>query len=152
MDRDEERRIEWDCTQLVTAFYAALDEKRYEDLAGLFAVDGIWNRLGVDLVGREAILQALGTRVDWLTAHIVTNTRVAVRDMNHADTVQYITLYRHEDWAADAGPAPVVLPLGVLKHWDTHVRVGSTWKIASKRSHAIMANRERVTHYDKKAR
>lgn len=149
MDRDAARAIEWDCTQLVHAFYLALDEKRYEDLAGLFAESGVWNRLGKDLVGREMILGAMKGRADWLTAHLVTNVRVNVVDESNADTVQYVTLYRHEGWSPDKGPAPVVLPLGVLKHWDRHVRVDGVWRIAHKRSRAIMTDRQRVTHYDR---
>jgi hypothetical protein len=149
MEREIARAIEWDCTQLVTGFYCALDEQRYDDLAGLFATDGVWNRLGKDLVGGAAILEAMRTRKDWLTAHLVTNIRINVLDPEHAETIQYITLYRHEGWTPDMGPAPVVLPLGILKHWDKHVRIGGIWKIAHKRSRAMMADRSRVTHYDK---
>ena len=150
MDRDTARGIEWDCAQLVTAFYGALDEQRYEDLANLFVTEGgIWNRLGKDLVGSQAILAAMKTRTDWLTAHLVTNIRVNVIDKDHAETIQYITLYRHEEWKPEAGPAPVVPPLGILKHWDKQFRVGQDWKIAHKRSRAMMVDRARVTHYDK---
>lgn len=149
MQRDVARAIEWDCTQLVYSFYGALDEQRYEDLANLFVDGGVWNRLGKDLVGRDAILAAMKSRKDWLTAHLVTNVRVNVVDETHAETIQYITLYRHEGWAPEKGPAPVVLPLGVLKHWDKHQCIGGVWRIAHKRSRAIMTDRLRVTHYDK---
>lgn len=149
MDRDQARSVEWDCARLVTEFYCALDEKRYKDLAALFTQDGVWNRLGVDLTGPDAILESMATRTDWLTAHLVTNIRIQIVDQNRVDTTQYITLYRHEGWQPEAGPPPVVLPLGVLKHWDTHVRIGTEWKIARKISRAIMADRARVTHYDK---
>ena len=149
MEREVARAIEWDCAQLVTAFYGALDEQRYEDLAGLFASDGVWNRLGKDLVGGAAIMKAMQTRTDWLTAHLVTNIRVSVVDADHAETTQYITLYRHEGWKPEMGPAPVVLPIGILKHWDKHVRIGGVWRIAHKRSRAMMADRSRVSHYDK---
>jgi hypothetical protein len=150
MDRDEIRKIEWDCSKLVNEFYCALDEKRYEDMANLFAPEGIWNRLGVDLKGPQQILSSMEMRSDWLTAHLVTNTRVRVLLSNHAETTQYITLYRHEGWAPEHGPASVVLPLGVLKHWDSHVKVGSEWKIAKKVSQAIMIDRSRVSKYNKK--
>ena len=150
MDADEIRKIEWDCSRLVNEFYCALDEKRYPDLANLFAPDGIWNRLGVDLKGPEKILESMDTRSDWLTAHLVTNTRVRVISQDRAETTQYITLYRHEGWAPEQGPPAVVLPLGVLKHWDSHVRIGGAWKIAKKVSQAIMIDRSRVSKYDKK--
>ena len=150
MDRDLVRNIEWDCVRLVNEFYCALDEKRYEDLANLFAPEGIWNRLGIDLKGPPQILASMDTRSDWLTAHLVSNTRVRVLSQDHAETTQYITLYRHEGWVPEHGPAAVVLPLGVLKHWDTHVRIDGDWKIAKKVSQAIMIDRSRVSKYDKK--
>ena len=149
MERDATRAVEWECSRLVNAFYGALDEKRYDALANLFTSDGVWNRLGKDLVGPAGILAAMQERTDWLTAHIVTNIRVDVVDADHAETIQYITLYRHEGWQPEQGPAPVVLPLGILQHWDKHVRVGGNWKIAHKRSRAMMVDRTTVTHYDK---
>jgi hypothetical protein len=150
MNRDLIRHIEWDCVRLVNEFYCALDEKRYEDLANLFAPDGVWNRLGVDLKGPPQILSSMEERSDWLTAHLVTNTRVKVLSQDHAETTQYITLYRHEGWSPERGPAAVVLPLGILKHWDTHVRTEDGWKIARKVSQAIMIDRVRVSKYDNK--
>lgn len=149
MDRNAMRAIEWDCTRLVTEFYGALDEKRYEDMANLFAPDGIWNRLGVDLKGPAQILAAMTSRADWLTAHLVTNVRVKILSDTRAETTQYITLYRHEGWSPEKGPAEVVLPLGVLKHNDEHVLVHGEWKIAKKVSRAIMVDRSRVSKYDK---
>lgn len=149
MDRQAARQIEWDCTQLIYSFYGYLDENRYEDLANLFAPDGCWTRLGEPLVGPQAILEAMREREDWLTAHLVSNVRVKVFDAARAETVQYITLYRHEGYDPKSGPAPVVLPLGVLRHADQLVCIKGTWKFQLKTSRAIMTDRQRVTHYDK---
>ena len=149
MNRDSERAIQWDCTQLIVSFYKFLDEKRYQDLANLFAPDGAWTRLGTQLVGPKAIAEAMSEREDWLTAHIVTNIRVEVIDADHAETTQYVTLYRHEGWSEKDGPAPVVLPLAVLRHRDKLVRQDGTWKFRQKTSRAIMTDRTRVTHYDR---
>ena len=84
MDRNDQRAIEWDCTQLLIRFYSLLDEKNYEALADLFADDGVWVRLGRELVGGPAILAAMSERDDWLTAHLVSNIRIDIID---ADTV-----------------------------------------------------------------
>ena len=70
MDRENARAIEWDCAKLVHEFYCALDDQRYSDLANLFAPAGVWNRLGIDLIGPHAILQAMTSRADWVTAHL----------------------------------------------------------------------------------
>ena len=150
MNRDEERAIEWDCTQLLYEFYACLDEKRYDDLGNLFVADGVWVRLGQELTGPDNIKAAMAERDDWLTAHLVTNARIFVRDNDHADTTQFITLYRHEGVDPAAGPSPVVLPLGILRHRDQLVRAAGRWKFKRKTSRAVMVNRTTVTHYDKK--
>jgi len=84
VDPSERRAIEWDCTQLLIRFYGLLDEKRYEEMAGLFADDGVWVRLGKELVGGPAIVAAMAERDDWLTAHLVSNIRIDIID---ADTV-----------------------------------------------------------------
>lgn len=149
MDRSEERAIEWDCTRLITSFYMLLDEKRYDELAGLFAADGAWVRLGEELVGPDAIVAAMEEREDWLTAHLVSNIRIDIIDADNVETTQYVTLYRQEGQAGADGPAPVVPPLGVLRHRDTLVRDGAGWKFKRKTSRAIMTDRARVTHYDR---
>lgn len=150
MERSMARAIEWDCAQHILKFYRCLDEKRYEDLVELFAEDGAWVRLNTELAGKDKIREAMRERDDWLTAHVVTNVCVDIIDENHANTTQYITLYRHEGWDESKGPAPVVLPLGVLRHRDQLVRIDGQWKFKRKTSRAIMVNRERVTFYDKK--
>lgn len=149
MNREQERAIEWDCIQVLYEFYACLDEKRYDDLVDLFVEDGTWVRLGKELTGPQNIKAAMVEREDWLTAHLVTNARVSVRDENRADTVQYITLYRQEGVDRTAGPSPVVLPLAILCHRDQLVRAGGKWKFKRKTSQAVMVNRATVKHYDK---
>ena len=59
MDRDQERAIEWDCTQIVNKFYNSLDARRYDDLVNCFTEDGVWKRQGNELQGRAAILSAM---------------------------------------------------------------------------------------------
>jgi hypothetical protein len=151
MDRETARAIEWDCTQLVIRFYGALDGKRYQDLVGLFTEDGVWVRLGKELVGPKNMLAEMNERDDWLTAHIVSNIEINIVDADRVETSQYVTLYRHEGWdPAVKGPAPVILPMGILHHRDQIVRDGGVWKFKRKTSRAVMVNRERITHYEKK--
>lgn len=140
---------EWECTQLVYRFYRHLDEGRYDDLAALFVENGVWNRLGRDLVGPAAIRDVMKERKAWLTVHIVTNVQIVLTGDHHAETFQYVTLYRHEGWEDTKGPAPVVPPLAILRHRDQLVCDSGVWKFQRKTSRAIMADRSRVTHYDK---
>ena len=140
MNRDTARAIEWDCAQVVQKFYHCLDHKKYDEMVDLFAEDGAWVRLGKQLKGRETIRKAMRERESWLTAHLVSNLHVTVIDADHAETMQYITLYRHE--GVDTGDAvtaqPVVLPLAVLRHRDKLVRERGAWKIQNKSSQQIM--------------
>jgi uncharacterized protein (TIGR02246 family) len=141
MDRDQARAIEWDCAQVVQKFYHCLDHKKYDEMADLFAEDGTWVRLGKPLQGRENIRKAMRERESWLTAHLVSNLHVTVIDADHAETMQYITLYRHEGVDTGGGKVaaqPVVLPLAVLRHRDRLVRERGTWKIHNKSSQQIM--------------
>ena len=137
MDREAARAIEWDCVQLAHSFYGLLDAKRYGDLVSLFSRDGIWVRLGKP-VPRDELLKTMGEREDWVTAHLVTNLQVHVIDADHAETEQYITLYRHEGWAGKSKPPPVTLPLAVLHHHDRMVREDGVWKIQYKSSKQVM--------------
>ena len=149
MDRIEQRAIEWDCTRLVIDFYRLLDEKRYDELIALFAHDGVWVRLGEELIGAQAILAAMAERADWLTVHVVSNIAIDIIDSDNVESTQYVTLYRHEGREEAAGPAPVVPPLGVLRHRDRLIRLDGLWKLKRKSSRAIMADRRRVRHHDK---
>ena len=145
----ERREIQWDCQQLVHHFYACLDEHRYPELAELFVPDGAWVRLGTELVGPEGILEGIRGRESWLTAHLVSNLQIVVLDRESARSTQYVTLYRHEHWTEEQGPAPVVLPLGILRHRDELVRHQGQWRFRRKTSRAVMVDRQRVTHYEK---
>jgi hypothetical protein len=71
MDSNAQREIEWDCTQPVTAFYGLLDDKRYDALVELFTQDGVWVRLGQDLVGKDRIRAAMAGRDTWITLHVL---------------------------------------------------------------------------------
>lgn len=150
MDRNEARAIEWDCTQLLIKFYNLLDQKRYEELTDLFAPDGVWVRLGEELKGPAGILEGMREREDWLTAHLLSNAQITIQDADNATTYQYVTLYRVEGHDPAKGPGGITLPMGVLCHRDTLVRIGGEWKFRRKTSKAVLANRERVTHYDKR--
>ena len=136
MDKAQVRAIEWDCAQLVQRFYCLLDAKRYDDLVALFSKDGVWVRMRKPLT-RSEILATQSERESWVTAHVVTNLQVRVIDEDRAETEQYITLYREENWSGPAGSPPVSPPRAILHHHDRLVREDGAWKIAHKRSEPI---------------
>ena len=51
LSREAARAIELDCTQVLTRFFNAFDQWRYDDMAAMFASDGVWHRAGKSLKG-----------------------------------------------------------------------------------------------------
>lgn len=150
MTSTDEISAKWACEQLIYRFYWCLDDQLYDDLAGLFSETGTWVRLGKELTGPQQILDAMKERTNWITAHLVTNLHISMKSPTEANSSQYVTLYRHEDWNVADGPAPVVLPLGILRHRDHLVCINGEWKFQKKTSRAVMVDRVRVTHYEKR--
>lgn len=148
MDSSTLRNIEWDCSKLLIKFYNLLDQKRYEEMAALFTSDGVWVRLGKELTGPSGILKEMNEREDWLTVHLVSNIEINVIDQDRAETMQLVVQYRAENYDPATGPAPIVSPMGVLRHRDQLVRDKGAWKFERKTSRAVFVNRQRVTHYD----
>ena len=100
MDRGVIRRgdaIEWDCAQALTRFFNYFDQWRYEDMAGLFAPNGVWHRQGKALQGKDAIVAVLNTRSRTQTVrHVVTNVQIEVTDAMTAEFLLYVTAYIHD--------------------------------------------------------
>jgi hypothetical protein len=139
MDRQQQRDIEWDCAQVVTRFYNALDASRYDDLVDQFAPDGIWKRQGEELAGRDVILAAMQARSDTqVIRHVVTNIEINVVDEDNASSAEYVTIYRHDSGEKLDGPAPLDGPGVIFLYQDKLIRTGDGWKIADKRGRPIM--------------
>jgi SnoaL-like domain len=131
LDREAARAIEWDCTQLLTRFFNAFDQWRYDDMAAMFAPDGVWHRAGKSLKG-ATIMDALNARSRTQTVrHVVTNIEVSVRDASTADFILYVTAYMHDSGAKATKPPKITSPYLLLVVPGTLVRAGDDWKIAS---------------------
>lgn len=139
MDREEERKIEWDCAQVVNRFYNSLDDRRYEALTDCFMEDGVWKRQGKELHGRDAIMSAMEERGDNLVIrHVVTNIEVNIQDSDHVSTSEYVTIYRYDGDEKTEGPAPLDGPGVIFLYKDKMQRTDSGWKISDKRGKPIM--------------
>jgi hypothetical protein len=139
MNRDQERAIEWDCTQVVNKFYNSLDARRYDNLVNCFTEDGIWKRQGNELQGRAAILSAMEERGEHLVIrHIVTNIAVTIEDADHVSTAEYVTIYRYDSDEKLEGPAPLDGPGVIFLYQDKMVRTESGWQMSDKRGRPIM--------------
>lgn len=128
--RDTARAIEWDGTRTLTRFFNYFDQWRYDDMAALFAPDGVWHRQGKALRG-EAILAALNTRSRTQTVrHVITNIQVDIVDDTVADFVLYVTAYMHDTGTKPLSPPKIRAPYLLLVVPGALVKVGDDWKIA----------------------
>lgn len=110
-------------------FCQFLDDRRFEDWAGLFTEDGVFNQLH----GRAAILTMiegaeLASDPDLSRKHVITNAIIDV-DGDEAHSVSDLVMYdRHGDgsWTVQIG-----------KYEDRLVRRGDRWLLADRQLHLI---------------
>jgi hypothetical protein len=130
MSRDAGRAIEWDCAQVLTRFFNYFDQWRYDDMADLFAADGVWHRQDQALTGRAAILAALaGRSTTQRVRHVVTNLQIDVADPDTAASLLYVTAYRHDTGAREAQPPRIRAPYLLLVVPGRLRRTDAGWRI-----------------------
>lgn len=130
-DAAARRAIEWDCAQLLIRFFNAFDAFRYEEMAAMFAPDGVWHRQGKALQGRPAILGALNERLTTQTVrHVITNIDVTVLDADRARFLFYLTAYADDGVAPRGEPPIIAAPFLLLTVPGSYIRIDGRWKIA----------------------
>ena len=93
MTRDEERAIEWDCQKVWRQCYHYVDHHEFEKAAQLFTEDVSWDNAGLELKGRDELLEALyGCLGNDTIRHVLTNMVVNVIDEDHAEAQAYNTV------------------------------------------------------------
>ncbi|MER2537035.1 MAG: nuclear transport factor 2 family protein [Rhizobiaceae bacterium] len=130
LTRDEERAIEQDCQKVLLSLFHAVDEFDYETAISLFVEDGTWHRLGKPYTGHEALRKELNARSPTqVIRHVATNIIVTVIDADHAESVLYVTTYKHDDGVKHDGAVNIQTPLrlGVVR--DRLVRRPEGWRI-----------------------
>lgn len=133
MDRDEERAIEWECQRILTRFCLYGDTRQYDKWVNLFTPDGVWYRLGEELRGHEKLRTAMEARpTAALSRHVLTNVLVTVIDVDHAESVSYKSIYRHEEGETLDKPVPLNGPKWVSVYTDKLVRTDDGWRIQEK--------------------
>jgi len=99
----DRRAIEWDCARLISLYAQLNDAARWEEVAALYARDGLMTRPtapDAPIVGRDAILAAFQARPPRVTCHICTNIVVTVESAQRARGSSAMLLFT----AADAPP------------------------------------------------
>jgi hypothetical protein len=130
MNSESRRAMTQDVERLIIEFFYHLDESRFEELAGLIADDGVWNRQGEALRGPAMVLAALRKRLaGTVTRHVVTNFLIDFPDENQAEASFYMTVFRHDADRRAEGPAAMELPYAVARCRARLVRAPAGWRI-----------------------
>jgi hypothetical protein len=116
-----------------------LDERRYEELADIFATDGVWHRQGRELEGRRMIIETMAERSESLAIrHVLTNVDVSPREDGTIEVFGYVLVFRSSGDAREAGPlAMPSAPSTLQSIRDTYKLVGDSWKILRKEARSV---------------
>ena len=133
MQRNQERKIEYDCHKLIHEYYQYVDRHEFESAAGLFTTDVLWLVLGVKLQGRTALLTGLNASLSEGTIrHVVSNCLVDVIDERHVDVTYYLSIYHTEGikFEDHDGPLPFEGPHRIMDQGDKMVLTKEGWRTA----------------------
>lgn len=136
MNSQDRMLAEWDCIRLSHAFAYNLDHRKYEDLADLFAPDGVWVRHGTRLQGHKEILAAMQTRTQF-TRHVTTGVHFIEMTDKTAKSFAYNMSYfvlGELNLPAPYNPADAML----LDFKDTYVKTEKGWRFAERVTQEIL--------------
>lgn len=124
MTADERRAVEVDCARLVALYANLNDEARWDEVAALYAEDGVMFRptapdAGVE--GRDAILAAFKARPPRKTRHVCSNVVIDVESPTTARGTSAMLLFTGD-------PAPLV-----GSFHDRFVLTADGWRFAERR-------------------
>ena len=125
MTDDERRAIEWECTRLINLYANLNDEARWEEVAALYAEDGLMTRPtapDAPIVGRAALLAAFLARPPRTSQHVVGNIVVEVESEDAASAKSAILLFTSKDGPPLAGT-----------YRDRFVRTPEGWRFSERR-------------------
>ncbi|MDP3551747.1 MAG: nuclear transport factor 2 family protein [Novosphingobium sp.] len=124
MTPDERRGAEADCARLIALYANLNDEARWDEVAALYAEDGVMFRptapdAGVE--GREAILAAFKARAARTTRHVCSNVVIDVESPTTAHGTSAMLLFTGD-------PVPLV-----GSFHDRFVLTAEGWRFAERR-------------------
>lgn len=125
MTPEQRRAIETDCTRLINLYANLNDQGRWQEVAALYAEDGLMARPSAPdapITGREAILASFLARPARTSQHICANIVVDVESETAASAHSVILLFTSKD-----GP-PLV---GYYK--DRFALTGEGWRFSERR-------------------
>ncbi|HIE4434687.1 TPA: nuclear transport factor 2 family protein [Burkholderia multivorans] len=112
------------CMRLSADFAHFADSRDYEKFVALFTEDGIFERRGETLRGRNAILRAMHSRPeDMTTRHICTNIRIDTHGNGMATGAGSMLLF-HRAGSENAPPS-----ITVADYRDIYIATADGWRI-----------------------
>lgn len=144
MDRNQERGIEWDCQKVLRQYYHYVDHHEYDDAVRLFTDDATWKVMGLDLKGREEILEALhGGLGNDTIRHVLTNVIVNVLDEENAESWSYNAIYYSREGRIEERDAPLKFegPHRFSDGFARMERVNGEWQIAAREGGRLVFRR-----------
>ena len=135
MTPEQRRAIEWECTRLINLYANLNDMGRWEEVAALYAEDGLMTRPTAPdkpVVGREALLESFLARPPRASRHVCANIVVDVESAEAASAVSVILLFTG---MADPAGGPAVRDEGpplVGTYRDRFILTGEGWRFAER--------------------
>lgn len=130
MDDAARLRIEHDCTRLVHRFCVLVDAYRHEELAALWAQDGVWETWRGPVHGRDEIRAYLNAKAQTdITIHIAHNVIVDVEDERNASGTAVFTYH-----GTQRGDPASLTPRVVGRYFDAFVLTDDGWRFARRRT------------------
>ncbi|HEX7711101.1 MAG TPA: nuclear transport factor 2 family protein [Sphingomonadaceae bacterium] len=119
------------CETASFKYALALDAKDPDALAQAFSEDGIWEVLGNQMVGRDAIRKYWQTRTaDWAPdhgrLHSISNQAIDVIDRTHARGVSKVVIYF---FSTTPGNNKTLVPQLIAQNNDEYARTAQGWKL-----------------------
>lgn len=128
MNADDRRAAEADCARLIALYANLNDEARWDEVAALYAEDGVMFRPtapDAPVAGREEILAAFKSRPPRTTRHVCSNVVIDVESETTARGTSAMLLFTGEG-------APLV-----GSFHDLFVLTGDGWRFAERRGSLI---------------
>lgn len=130
--------VEAACRALVIAFAHGVDAGEAAGVAALFCSDGVFERRGEALQGRDAILAALRARpADIVTCHVCSTIAIERQAADQASGRSYFQLYKGQRQPGAEAPPALGGPEVVGLYLDRFQHTTEGWRIRHRAASAI---------------
>jgi len=142
MNPEARRAIEWECTRLINHYANLTDEGRWEEVAALYAEDGLMTRPTAPddpVRGREALLAAFRARPPRVSRHICANIVVTVENEKEASAISSILLFTGSSGEGGGPARPDEGPPLVGAFRDRFILTAEGWRFSERRGSLTFA-------------